>query len=95
MKIENFLLKDTDDLTNIKLTDFGLSKTHSLNFKSHLSGTPFYIAPEILLEESTVKSDIWSLGVITYFLLSGTVPFNGKNDNEILNNVLNQDVFFN
>lgn len=50
LKLENFLLKDPDDLTNIKLIDFGLSKTLSVNFKSHASGTPYYVAPETLLE---------------------------------------------
>lgn len=80
LKLENFLLKDPDDLTNIKLIDFGLSKTLSVNFKSQASGTPYYVAPETLLEQSTIKSDIWSLGVITYCLLSGTVPFFGNNN---------------
>ena len=50
LKLENFLLKDPDDLTNIKLIDFGLSKTLSVNFKSQASGTPYYVAPETLLE---------------------------------------------
>jgi serine/threonine protein kinase len=77
LKLENFLLKDTDDLSNIKLIDFGLSRNISSNFKQSISGTPYYVAPETLLQQASIKSDIWSLGVILYVLLSGTVPFKG------------------
>jgi calcium-dependent protein kinase len=55
-------------------------------------GTPYYIAPEVLNQsESTFSAkgytnacDVWGLGVITYMLLSGTPPFKGKRDQEVL-----------
>lgn len=53
-------------------------------------GTPYYIAPEILGSSSkgyTNSCDMWSVGVIAYMLLSGTPPFKGRHDNEVLSSV--------
>ena len=52
------------------------------------SGTPYYIAPEVLKKEYDSKCDIWSAGVILFILLCGYPPFNGRNDTEIMKNVL-------
>ena len=52
IKLQNFLLKDKNDLLNIKLIDFGLSKDLTYdNLVKNISGTPFYVAPEILTQQ--------------------------------------------
>ena len=43
-------------------------------------GTPFYISPEVLKGDYDEKCDLWSMGVITFFLLSGKRPFNGEDE---------------
>ena len=50
-------------------------------------GTAYYVAPEVMDGEYTEKCDIWSIGVILFVLLSGTPPFNGPNDEEIMEKV--------
>jgi serine/threonine protein kinase len=49
---------------------------------TEVCGTTSYMAPEVLHGNYGVECDVWSLGVICYFMLSGTLPFPGKNDDE-------------
>ena len=50
-------------------------------------GTPYYIAPEVIKGAYDEKCDIWSIGVITYIIMSGIPPFNGNSDEEIYKQV--------
>lgn len=50
-------------------------------------GTPYYVAPEVLNEEYDIKCDIWSCGVILFILISGSPPFNGPSEEDILESV--------
>jgi calcium-dependent protein kinase len=51
-------------------------------------GTPYYIAPEVLKESYGPECDIWSCGVIMFILIFGRPPFDGDNDDEICQKVL-------
>ncbi|XP_062854171.1 myosin light chain kinase, smooth muscle [Trichomycterus rosablanca] len=75
--------------SKIKLIDFGLARrlVDSGSLKV-LFGTPEFVAPEVInYEEIGYATDMWSIGVICYILLSGLSPFMGDNDNETLANV--------
>jgi calcium-dependent protein kinase len=78
-----------DDSSHIKLIDFGLAKKVSKNeLMNTPNGTPYYIAPEVLKGSYTTQCDTWSMGVVMYIMLSGRPPFGGKNNNEILQSVM-------
>jgi calcium-dependent protein kinase len=47
-------------------------------------GTPYYIAPEVLNKNYSKSCDLWSIGVITYILLSNSPPFNAATDEKVL-----------
>mmetsp|Transcript_20075 Transcript_20075/g.39233 ORF Transcript_20075/g.39233 Transcript_20075/m.39233 type:complete len:594 (-) Transcript_20075:117-1898(-) len=77
LKLENFLyeLKTNDHL---KLIDFGFSKVWERNTKMAATcGTLSYMSPEVVTGAYTSQSDLWSLGVITFILLLGYMPFSG------------------
>ena len=77
---ENIMFENSSPDAEIKLIDFGLS-TKFINKNQYFTekvGTIYSMAPEVLDEEYTSKCDLWSVGVITYMLLSGTKPFWGR-----------------
>lgn len=94
LKPENILLEG-NDLDHIKIIDFGTSNLINQNQKlKERLGTAYYIAPEVLKKNYDEKCDLWSIGVIMFILLTGEPPFNGSNDEEILQNVKNGYVDF-
>uniref|UniRef100_A0A8I5KUP2 Myosin light chain kinase, smooth muscle n=1 Tax=Homo sapiens TaxID=9606 RepID=A0A8I5KUP2_HUMAN len=75
--------------TRIKLIDFGLARRlENAGSLKVLFGTPEFVAPEVInYEPIGYATDMWSIGVICYILVSGLSPFMGDNDNETLANV--------
>ncbi|ETW00901.1 CAMK/CAMK2 protein kinase, variant [Aphanomyces invadans] len=82
LKPENILLTSIYDDASVKLGDFGLATLHH-NTSSMVTrcGSPLYLAPEILKIGTPYgkECDIWSIGVITFMLLSGCPPFYDEN----------------
>lgn len=89
---ENILLSTIDPLAGeIKLSDFGLAKRCTTGSINGRVGVPDYVAPEILKGAYDERSDIWSLGVIIYELLSGHKPFTGEDKGELFNAIVSGD----
>ncbi|XP_029381420.1 myosin light chain kinase 2, skeletal/cardiac muscle isoform X2 [Echeneis naucrates] len=89
LKPENILC--VSRATNkIKIIDFGLARIYKPREKLRVNfGTPEFLSPEVInYDFVSFNTDMWSLGVITYMLLSGLCPFLGDDDNATLNNIL-------
>ncbi|XP_034159893.1 death-associated protein kinase 3 isoform X2 [Pangasianodon hypophthalmus] len=87
---ENIMLLDKNvPNPRIKLIDFGIA--HQIkegNEFKNIFGTPEFVAPEIVnYEPLGLEADMWSIGVITYILLSGASPFLGETKQETLTNI--------
>ena len=81
LKPENILMTNEKDDADIRLLDFGLGKIIGPNeYCTEPFGTFSYAAPEVLLEKPyNFKADLWTVGVITYLLLAGFLPFDDEN----------------
>ncbi|CAL8261919.1 unnamed protein product [Merluccius merluccius] len=90
LKPENIMLLDKNvPLPHIKIIDFGLAhKMEAGTEFKDIFGTPEFVAPEIVnYEQLGLEADMWSIGVITYILLSGASPFLGDTKQETLGNI--------
>ncbi|XP_036042605.1 myosin light chain kinase family member 4 isoform X1 [Onychomys torridus] len=89
LKPENILCVN-QDAKQIKIIDFGLARRYKPREKLKVNfGTPEFLAPEVVnYDFVSFPTDMWSVGVITYMLLSGLSPFLGDNDAETLTNIL-------
>ncbi|KAI8026050.1 Calcium-dependent protein kinase 4 [Camellia lanceoleosa] len=95
LKPENFLLVNKDDDFTLKAIDFGLS----VFFKpgqvfTDVVGSPYYVAPEVLLKHYGPEADVWTAGVILYILLSGVPPFWAETQQGIFDAVLKGHIDF-
>ena len=90
IKLENIFIKNINRPDEMMLKIINLNSAEHYNKEPDISvnlyekiGSPYYIAPEVLRKNYNVKCDIWSAGVIFYYLLYGIFPFMGENIDEI------------
>jgi formylglycine-generating enzyme required for sulfatase activity len=87
IKPENVLLLGATP----RLADFGVSRVLKYNSKSVVTaGTPPYMAPEAFNRKRNQQTDLWSVGVILYQMLSGRLPFDGADMAELYGAILNE-----
>ena len=90
LKPENLVF---DQNGYLHITDFGVARVLHENNKNETSGTPGYMAPEILFHKNHSKPvDYFAIGVITYELMMGTRPYLGNNRKEIRDAVIQKQV---
>ncbi|XP_064455900.1 serine/threonine-protein kinase 17B-like isoform X2 [Ornithodoros turicata] len=96
IKPQNLLLTSAYPQGDILLCDFGISRVIGKGTEiREIVGTPDYVAPEILqYEPISLATDMWSLGVLAYVLLSGHSPFGGDTKQETFCNITNGSLDF-
>ena len=90
IKPENILIvgRENNGLLNVKIIDFGTAKIFSEFSKiKTFVGSAYYIAPEVIKGKYDEACDLWSIGVIMYIMLVGKPPFNGEENEDIINAV--------
>lgn len=100
LKPENILLASKVSNTDIKISDFGLAKI-SKDYprrlpRSHsICGSDFYLAPEVIKQEEYGREiDIWSVGVVAYVVLSGSLPFFHNVLHKLYRQIVERDLSF-
>jgi serine/threonine protein kinase len=96
IKPENILLSDELDLPTVKLADFGLAKLVGTSESLRDGcGTLGYVAPEVLREQEYGKQvDLWSVGVVTYLMLRGRLPFDNNDKFIVMQKTIEEEADF-
>jgi serine/threonine protein kinase len=87
-----FVVEDDDGEPLVKVLDFGIAKlgdgedVERISSTSEVFGTPCYMAPELVVSKTpaSARTDIYSLGVLAYRMLAGSVPFTGATSFQVL-----------
>ena len=91
IKPENLVLEDKG---YCRITDFGIAKENMPDNSSETSGTPGYMAPEVMKSRNhSFPVDFFAIGVIGYEFMTGTRPYVGKNRKEIKEQMLSKPAF--
>jgi len=102
LKPENFVFKTPHTMSEMVLIDFGCARIvdDDTEYKD-LDGTPYYLPPESAAGDRYIRtgrvlksSDVWSVGIIAYVLMTGAPPFDGKSNTEIFKKIVKQPLRF-
>ncbi|OMJ90472.1 hypothetical protein SteCoe_7174 [Stentor coeruleus] len=95
IKIENLIFGSGEYSNNLKLVSFSSCYIFKNDeFMAEKVGSPYYLAPEMIRRHYDFRCDWWSAGVIMYIILSGSPPFVGKSENEVISNITIGNVTF-
>ena len=87
IKPENIVFVEPDNFNALKLIDFGLSIQQNAKKDNRRVGTPYYMAPEMVRGNFNYASDVWSIGVILFIMVTGKQPFRGKSKEEVFEKI--------
>jgi len=91
IKLENLILTNKNDITYIKIADFGLATRAQGRTLTAVCGTPQYVAPEVLRgsrgEPYDYRCDVWSCGIVLFNMLAGYPPFHSESVPKLLRQV--------
>ena len=95
LKPENILLTESKKPEDLKIIDFGLATyIEPMERLKDSVGSAYYKPPEVIKENYGAKCDIWSVGVICFILLGGYAPFDGDDDDEITDMIVEGEYDF-
>ena len=89
IKPENILFSVPGDFNALKLIDFGLSIQKNAKNDNRRVGTPYYMAPEMIHGNFVYESDMWSIGVILFIMVTGKQPFRAHDKEGVFEKILN------
>jgi len=94
LKPENILIEENQNFSRIKVIDFGLSaffNTEENTTFTRQVGSSYYMSPQVIEGRYTQKCDIWSCGVIAFVCLGGYAPFEGEDEVETAESILDSE----
>jgi serine/threonine protein kinase len=95
LKPENILVSNGNGQPVIKLIDFGFARKVSEEVESNITGTPYYLAPELLKNQPhDYRVDFYSLGILLYRIVYGKLPFSAKSEIEIYKAHIEEEFVF-
>lgn len=87
IKPENIVFVELNNFNALKLIDFGLSIQQNAKKDNRRVGTPYYMSPEMVRGNFNYASDVWSIGVILFIMVTGKQPFRGKSKEEVFEKI--------
>ena len=96
IQAEHLMFAKNDMNSPVKIIDFGVATVHKPGDApmTAFAGSLRSVAPEVVKRSYGRECDLWSIGVITYFLLTQNMPFNGATSNEVFQKIVSGRFFY-